>query len=199
MTQTPLYENNTPKISQIITLALDGEAILLKNLTVTPSMMYQDKDQSGQSSSTVNSEQGIKPKELRITGTIPFTEEKTLTRLFALAEAKENGLLKRYRVANRMASAINFRLGTFTNGIDASKMDGKQAWQVTFTLREHLSVPEKRESRSAGQVKAKTQSMSDKPKANGEGTAEQEQKLNWFERRVLKPLNEALGGSDETH
>ncbi|SPY97801.1 Uncharacterised protein [Proteus mirabilis] len=30
MTQTPLYENNTPKVSQIITLALDGEAILLK-------------------------------------------------------------------------------------------------------------------------------------------------------------------------
>lgn len=194
MTQTPLNENNTPKVSQIITLALDGEAILLKNLTVTPSMMYQDKDQSGQSSSTVNSEQGIKPKELRITGTIPFTEEKTLTRLFALAEAKENGLLKRYRVANRMASAINFRLGTFTNGIDASKMDGKQAWQVTFTLREHLSVPEKRESRSAGQVKAKIQSMSDKPKANGEGTPEQEQELSRFEKEVLKPINDGLGG-----
>lgn len=193
MTQTPLNENNTPKVSQIITLALDGEAILLKNLTVTPSMIYQDKDQSGQSSSTVNSEQGIKPKELRITGTIPFTEEKTLTRLFALAEAKENGLLKRYRVANRMASAINFRLGTFTNGIDASKMDGKQAWQITFTLREHLSVPEKRESRSAGQVKAKTQAMSDKPKANGEGTPEQEQELSWFEKNVLKPVNDALG------
>lgn len=194
MTQIPLNENNTPKISQIITLALDGEAILLKNLTVTPSMMYQDKDQSGQSSSTVNSEQGIKPKELRITGTIPFTEEKTLTRLFALAEAKENGLLKRYRVANRMASAINFRLGTFTNGIDASKMDGKQAWQITFTLREHLSVPEKRESRSAGQVKAKTQNMSDKPKANGEGAPEQEQELSRFEKDVLKPINDGLGG-----
>ncbi|MEX9734010.1 hypothetical protein AB7X15_10645 [Proteus mirabilis] len=41
--------------------------------------------------------------------------------------------------------------------------------------------------------------MSNKPNAKGEGTAEQEQKLNWFERRVLKPLNEALGGSDETH
>lgn len=194
---TPISEKNTPKISQIVTLALDGEAILLKNIIVTPSMSYQDKDQSGQSSSTVNSEQGIKPKELRITGVIPFTEEKTLTRLFALAEAKENGLLKRYRVANLMANAINFRLGTFTGSVDASKIDGKQAWQITFTLREHLSVPEKRENRAAKKIKAKKQTMGEKKKNNEEQTPKIE--LSMFEEIVLKPINRLLGGKNETH
>ncbi|MBI0566168.1 hypothetical protein F6Q05_22470, partial [Pectobacterium parmentieri] len=67
-------------MSQIITLALDGEAIALKSLTVTPSMQFQDQDQSGQTSSTANAEQGIKPKELRVSGIIPFTEAKILTR-----------------------------------------------------------------------------------------------------------------------
>ncbi len=79
-------------MSQIITLALDGEAIPLKSLTVTPSVMFQDTDQSGQSSSTAVAEQGIKPKELRVTGIIPFTEQKMLSRLFTLAEAKDKGI-----------------------------------------------------------------------------------------------------------
>ncbi|WP_340618946.1 hypothetical protein [Xenorhabdus entomophaga] len=179
-------------MSQIITLALDGEAIPLKSLTVTPSMMFQDSDQSGQSSSTAVAEQGIKPKELRITGIIPFTEQKTLSRLFALAEAKDGGNLKRYRVANLTAQAINFRISTFTGTIDASKVDGKQAWQVTFTLREHLSVAEKRDARAMGQVDAKKQTM--KP---GESLAEGDEKLSWFEREWLKPLNDRLGPATE--
>ncbi|WP_237386508.1 baseplate complex protein [Xenorhabdus sp. Sc-CR9] len=179
-------------MSQIITLALDGEAIPLKSLTVTPSVMFQDQDQSGQSSSTAVAEQGIKPKELRITGIIPFTEQKTFSRLFALAEAKENGQLKRYRVANLTAQAINFRIGTFTGTIDASKVDGKQAWQVTFTLREHLSVSEKRDARSMGQVNAKKQTT--KP---GESLAEGDEKLSWFEREWLKPINDRLGSVKE--
>ncbi|CDL80349.1 hypothetical protein [Xenorhabdus cabanillasii] len=175
-------------MSQIITLALDGEAIPLKSLTVTPSVMFQDQDQSGQSSSTAVAEQGIKPKELRITGIIPFTEQKTLSRLFALAEAKENGNLKRYRVANLTAQAINFRIGTFTGTIDASKVDGKQAWQVTFTLREHLSVAEKRDSRAASNIQVKKQT-----KQGGGVVKEEPEELSWFERYVLKPINDWIG------
>ncbi|CCW30730.1 conserved hypothetical protein [Xenorhabdus nematophila F1] len=48
---------------------------------------------------------------MHITGVIPFTEQKTFSLLFALAETKENGQLKRYRVANLTAQAINFRKG----------------------------------------------------------------------------------------
>ncbi|CDG95146.1 conserved hypothetical protein [Xenorhabdus bovienii str. puntauvense] len=66
-----------------------------------------------------------------------------------MAEAKENGKLKLYRVANLTAQAINFRIGAFTSTLDASKVDGKQAWQVTFTLREHLSVSDAMPGRAA--------------------------------------------------
>ncbi|MEX9886280.1 MULTISPECIES: hypothetical protein [Providencia] len=178
-------------MTQTITLALNGEAIPLKNLAVTPSMMFQDKDQSGQSSSTAVAEQGIKPKELRITGILPFTEHKAFSRLFALAEAKENGNLKRYRVANLTAQAINFRIGTFTNSIDASKIEGKQAWQITFTLREHLSVSEKREARANSKVASKTQGGS-ATKGGQSGAPDETEQLTWFEEKVLKPINDSL-------
>lgn len=168
-------------------LALDGEAIPLKNIKVNPSVQFQDKDQSGQTSSTAVAEQGIKPKELRVTGVINFTDPKVLTRLFALAEAKEEGKLKRYRVANHTAKAINFRIATFTGNIDASEIDGQMAWQITFTLREHLSVSEK-----------KTLSRQEKyrPKANRQPQSpyhpvkRRKDELNWFERTVLKPIDD---------
>ncbi|MCI4239349.1 hypothetical protein F6X50_20030 [Dickeya dianthicola] len=175
-------------MSQIITLALDGEAIPLRGLTVTPSMQFEEKDQSGQTSSTANAEQGIKPKELRVSGVIPFTEAKVLARLFALAEAKEGNKLKRYRVANPTAQAINFRLATFTGSIDAPKQDGKQAWMVTFTLREHVSVSEKRDARAGNQTETKKQAP-----GKGGDAGESDEQLSWFERKVLKPVNDALG------
>ncbi|ELL1510435.1 hypothetical protein Q6I89_004815, partial [Salmonella enterica] len=47
-------------MTSIPTLALNGEAILLKNMRVTVSQQFQDKDQSGQTSATTKSEQGAK-------------------------------------------------------------------------------------------------------------------------------------------
>ncbi|MCW6573140.1 hypothetical protein, partial [Yersinia ruckeri] len=145
-------------MTQIVMLALDGEAIPLKGLTVTPTMQFQEKDQSGQTSSTATAEQGIKAKELRISGLVPFSTPEVLTRIFALAEAKgAGGGLKRYRVANQVAQAINFRQATFTGAIDAPKQDGKMAWLVTFTLKEFMSVPEKKEARAGSKTEAKKQ------------------------------------------
>ncbi|MEX6369638.1 hypothetical protein AB6F62_16685 [Providencia huaxiensis] len=46
----------------------DGEAIPLKNIKVNSSIQFQDKDQSGQTSSTSVAEQGIKPQELVYNG-----------------------------------------------------------------------------------------------------------------------------------
>ncbi len=117
---------------------------------------------------------------------IPFTEVKTLSRLFALAEAKEGGKLKQYRVANTVAQAIKFRLATFTGSIDAATQDGKQAWLVNFTLREHLSVAEKRDIRADSQAKAK------KRGGKSEDDDEKDSELSWGER-VLKSGNDALG------
>ena len=163
-------------MTQMIVLALDGEAILLRNITVSATMQLPDKDMSGQSTSTTSAQQGNKAKELRVSGVIDFNDEAILTRIFQLAEATEsNGAKKTYRIANATAKAINMRQGVFSGGIDATEQQGKMHWQVTFTLREKLSVPEKASARSGSQktiAKQQTQNGSELTPDKGMNTQE---------------------------
>ncbi|QHM72947.1 hypothetical protein [Mixta intestinalis] len=177
-------------MSQTALLALDGEGIAMQNMMVSPSMQFQEKDQSGQTSSTDNSEQGIKAKELRVSGLITFEDETILQRLFQLASATAaSGALKTYRVANATAAAINFREATFTGQIDAVPQEDRLAWQVSFTLREKNSVPEKRQARKSNATTSTKQTA-----AAGAAVADEPpEKMSWFEQKVLKPINDALG------
>ncbi|EOA2952936.1 TPA: hypothetical protein ACLFOW_002273 [Yersinia enterocolitica] len=139
-------------MTQIIMLALDGEAILLRNIAVNVTLRLPDKDMSGQSTSTSSAQQGSKAKEMRVSGLIDFKDEAILTRIFQLAEATDShGVKKRYRIANATAQAINMRQGVFSGGVDVTEQQGKMHWQVTFTLKEKLSVPEKADTRSGTQ------------------------------------------------
>lgn len=180
-------------MSQTALLALDGEGIAMQNMLVSPSMQFQEKDQSGQTSSTANAEQGIKAKELRVSGLITFDNQTVLQRLFQIASATESsGALKTYRIANDTASAINFREGTFTGQIDATPQEDILAWQVSFTLREKGSVPEKRQARKANATTSTKQTGV--AGANGSASADEDKdKMSWFEQKVLKPVNDALG------
>ena len=67
------------------------------------------------------------------------------------------------------------------------------SWMVTFTLAEHISVQEKREARSTGKTTAKKQTTGSAEQSGGQTAGEDEEKLTWFERKVLKPVNDALG------
>lgn len=176
------------------TLALNGEAILLKNMRVTVSQQFQDKDQSGQTSATTKSEQGIKGKELRVSGEIPYKNPEILRRIFELASATEaSGQRQKYRVAHEAARAVNFREAIFTGTLDAPPQDGRMSWLVTFTLTEHISVQEKREARASGKTKAVKQTAGGGGGQNGgQAAGEDEEKLTWFESNVLKPVNDAL-------
>lgn len=185
-------------MNQIIVLALDGEAILLKNILVSPSMQIQDKDQSGQASSTASAEQGIKGKELRVSGLIPFAEKTQLTRLFALAEAKgADGSMKRYRVANEVAQAIKFREATFSGAVDAAPQTDKMAWLVNFTLKEFFSVAERKAAQASAKGGAGTSAGATAQTASGTGSADEgEEKLSWFES-VLKKIDNKIGPAGE--
>lgn len=187
-------------MTQIIVLALDGEAILLKNITVSVTMRLPDKDLSGQASSTTAAEQGDKAKELRISGLVQFVDESILKRLFQLAQARgANGAKKRYRIANMTAEAVNMRQGVFSGGIDATEQRDKMAWQVTFTLKEQMSVPEKTSARSNAKGKTATQQQT----ANGNGDAPPEDETPqskwaiWMNKVAGKGLDLAgIGAAD---
>ncbi|HDR2889430.1 TPA: hypothetical protein I4G69_000240 [Enterobacter asburiae] len=173
------------------TLALDGEAIPLQNMRVTLSMQFQDKDQSGQTSSTAKTEQGVKGKEMRISGLVPFSRPEILKRIFELGMATgSNGQRKRYRVAHQTARAVGLREVMFTGNIDAPEQDGRMAWIVTFTLTEQMSVPEKREKRANSKTTATKQTASGS--GSSSAATEDDTKMTWFESKVLKPVNDAL-------
>lgn len=181
-------------MSSIPTLALNGEAILMKNMRVTLTQQFQDADKSGQTSDTTKSEQGMKAKELRVSGEIPFKTPNVLKRIFELATATDSaGKRQKYRVAHDVARAVNFREAMFTGTLDAPQQDGRMSWLVTFTLTEHVSVQEKKESRAAGKKAATKQSSGGSGTSGQQSAGEDEEKLTWFEKKVLKPVNDALG------
>ncbi|WP_422527665.1 hypothetical protein [Serratia fonticola] len=181
-------------MSEIIVLALDGEAILMKDIIVSSSMQIQDKDQSGQASSTANAEQGIKGKELRVSGKIPFSEKERLTRLYALAEAKDaGGQMRRYRVANELAQVIKLREVTFSGNVDAAAQTDRMVWLVNFTLKEYFSVAERKAMQAAAGGAGGAGGSANAQTPGGTGSAEESaEKLSWFEN-VLKKIDTAIG------
>ncbi|MGT5041103.1 baseplate complex protein [Escherichia coli] len=158
-----------------VILTLNGETVKMLNLKVEAVLPFKDKDQSGQTSGTQKSEGGIKAKELNVTGTVPFRNVEFLTRIFELAEGVDGGGAQTvYRVSNFTAAAINMRQATFTGRVSAPESDSLRAWNVSFTLREYSSVPEKKESnifsKLPGVTKQTTPGVTTPGASGGDGT-----------------------------
>ena len=161
--------------SHPVILTLNGETVKMLNLKVEAVLPFKDKDQSGQTSGTQKSEGGIKAKELNVSGVIPFRNVEFLTRIFELAEGvDEGGKQTVYRVSNLTATAINMRQATFTGRLSAPESDSLRAWNVSFTLREYSSVPEKKEanvfSKLGGVVSQTTPGITTPGASSGENT-----------------------------
>ena len=144
-------------------LTLNSTAISLKALRITASQELATEDASGQSSSTESAETGIKAKMLTVTGFILFADEQQLTDLFKLAEATEGGARTTYRISNKTAEALGIKQVKFSSKIEAVEQETTRQWNVSFTLAEVRSVPQKKEER-APQVAAAQQG------STGQGT-----------------------------
>ena len=188
--------NNSESTSSIdnIVLALDGESIILKNPEISAEYDLPEEDQSGQSSSTNSSEKGIKPKKLSVSGLIEYSTPDRLSRLIELSYQTESGGAKKlYRVANATANVINLREAVFSGKVSVSPHSSLLAWQVSFTLSERKSVPEKREARAQQRA---IENGDERVGAIIEDVpSDQEEKgsLTWFEENVLAKANDALG------
>lgn len=135
-----------------MSLALDGEELKIDNLKVAMSLELKDQDMSGQSSATDTSEQGDKGKKLDLSGTIPFVDIDTLTRLYMLSSAKDEAENRKiYRIGHDIARALKVRNVKFMGRVHAREHESLQAWSVSFSLREQYSVAEKREQRAKEQ------------------------------------------------
>lgn len=187
-----INDNNESSVDNII-LALDGESIILKNPEISAEYDLPEEDQSGQSSSTNSSEKGIKPKKLNINGLIEYSTPDRLSRLIELSYQTENGGAKKlYRVANATANVINLREAVFSGKVSISPHSSLLAWQVSFTLSERKSVPEKREERAQQRAIENGDQMVGTVGEVMPDKSEEKEELSWFEKNVLAPLNNAL-------
>lgn len=136
-------------------LRLDDFNVPGFGLRVSGDLEIKTADLSGETSGTATAEKGVKPKKLRVSCSIAFTEARALRELIRIAEAKdEDGTLHIYTVANLTANAAGVRQAQFCDHVQWQEVDGLAAWSVSFTLREHMSVPERVETRQKPQQKA---------------------------------------------
>lgn len=129
-------------------LTLNATTIALKSLRITASQELATEDASGQSSSTDSAETGIKAKMLSISGFVPFRDQQQLTDLFKLAEATDGGARETYRISNKTAEALGIKQVKFSSKIEAVEQETTRQWNVSFTLAEVRSVPQKKEERA---------------------------------------------------
>ena len=177
-----------------IVLALDGESIVLKNPSISVEYDLPEEDQSGQSSSTNSSEKGVKPKKLSVSGLIEYSTPDRLGRLIELSYQTENGGAKKlYRIANATANVVNLREAVFSGKISVSPHSSLLAWQVSFTLSERKSVPEKRETRAQQLAVENGDEHVGAIIEEVPGEQEENAELSWFEQNVLARANAALG------
>ncbi|WP_424408115.1 hypothetical protein [Pasteurella sp. PK-2025] len=179
-----------------VQLALDGKPVYLHDININASVKRDDKDMSGQKSSTKKTDKGIKAKELQVYGVIPYARKEWLTDLFKLAEAEDQkGEQVKYRVSCLLAEAINMREVQFSGTVSATEIGDKLAWSVSFTLREVNSIAEKKEQRKP-KPKVKTQSEKAPAAESSTPTAEAkkaEEKPKEEDRSVWKQIDDALG------
>ena len=166
-----------------VQLALNGTPIYLNNILMSVSVKREEKDMSGQKSSTKKSDKGVKAKELNVTGFIPYSQKEWLTKLFNLAESEDGkGEQSKYRVSCTIAEAVNMREVQFSGEVSATEQSGQLGWAISFTLREVNSVAEKKEQRkkktkakAQGEKAPTAQSSTNKSAVENSGKSEQSQ------------------------
>ena len=175
-------------------IELNGTRVPGHKMMVRGNFRIEEKDLSGQSSASDTAEEGIKPQTLSVSLVIRFDDQEDLTRLIGLARAvNEAGQRVVYDIENDTARAGNIRQVKFSENFTYSENDTERSWQVNFTLRESLSIPEKIEARQE-QPAAQEQTTEGETVASAETPepVNQEQQHTGF-KAVLKKLDGALG------
>ena len=173
-------------------LKLDEYTVPGYGLNVGINAPLKDEDASGETSSTARAKKGNKGKKLEVRLSIRFKDADDLRELMRVAEAVDDGDGKVYTVTNDTANTAGMRQARFTGAIRADESEELRKWDVSFTLVEHISVPEMAESRQAPKSSA-SQQNDGAPVGTGEGEqAEGDDKLSLVEK-ILKYLDTTIG------
>ncbi len=117
------------------------------NLKIGGGMTIRTSDASGETSSTDEVDKGTKGKKLTVSLSIRFADEADLKRLIRVSEAKVNGARKIYTITNKTANTVGIRQVRFAESFNWPENGTLRQWDVSFTLKEYLSNPERVEQR----------------------------------------------------
>jgi len=130
-------------------MLLNDYRVPSNRLTVSVVTSFDSAELRGETSATDSAHKGIKPKEISVTFVLPFDRERELSQFYAAAQAlDDNGELVVYDITERSANAAKVKKVTFTNRIDQREISDTDAWMVSFTLLERLSMQERTEQRT---------------------------------------------------
>ncbi|BBL73959.1 hypothetical protein [Methylomagnum ishizawai] len=185
-------------------LWLDGKKIQGHGLRVSAALPLASEDMSGNSSATPKAETGDKGKSLSVSLQIRYQDAAWLSDLIALAEGKDGNQERRmFAIQNRTAQAMGIKQVKFDGNLDVKEADRLRAWEVSFTLAEYRSTPEKVEERNpkaaarstAAQTATGTAAGGSSGSAASSGASSAAtggtEPLSGFEK-VLKRLDDAL-------
>lgn len=129
-------------------MRLDDFQVPGNDIKVSGNLRIDSEELGGQTSGTDESHKGFKPKKLRVSLQIPHKNVSDLNALIQKAEAVgDNGERQVYTIVDLTAEGFGIKQVTFVDNVDARSIDLLKAWNISFTLVEHLSNPEKLEQR----------------------------------------------------
>ncbi|MFZ2405546.1 MAG: hypothetical protein WAW41_10445, partial [Methylobacter sp.] len=133
-----------------MSLYLNGEKVPGHAQKFSLDLKFPSEDTSGNGSSTAKADKGDKGKTFKVKLSIKYVDDGDLSLLVNMAEAKDgNGERVIYNIVNKTANAANMRQGFFDESFSIAEDDATERWNVSFSMSEHQSVPEKKEARKA--------------------------------------------------
>jgi hypothetical protein len=147
-------------------LERDGKPIeiLLNDLIVGFECSIKNKEIGNKSSSTGSINEGTKPKILTVTGVCSYENKDNLIILIKMAETTDNEHRRAvYTISDNTADVAEIREVIFHNSLSVKKMNGLQAWNVSFSLREYNSVVEAAERKKIIEKKEKAKLIAKAP------------------------------------
>ena len=177
-------------------LRLDDYSVPGHSLKISLGMDFKSEDASGESSSTARASKGTKGKKLEVKLLIRFEDEHLLRELVNFAENKEKGEGKLYTITNATANAAGMRQGRFSGAFKIDEQDNLMQWGVSFSLSEHVSVPERAESRQS--MPGQTTQTNEGEEVGGEGGGEEAPRELNLAEKALKAADDFLSGKEET-
>ena len=131
-------------------ITLNGEKVPGHAQKFSIDLKFPSEDTSGNGSSTAKADKGDKGKTFKVKLSIRYIDDGELSQLVNMAEAKDsNGERMIYNIVNKTANAANMRQGFFDESFSITEDETTERWNISFSMSEHQSVPEKKEARKA--------------------------------------------------